>query len=645
MAAEQEQFLDVLDRDEAFRRWRNAIEPRALPAETVPVDAALGRVLACDVCSGHDVPGFDRSNVDGFAVIAADTFGATDIEPLTLALNDEAIATGHAPSAEVTPGTASPIATGGMIPRGADAVLMVEHVRVIGESLVVQRPVAPGAHISHAGSDIARGELVCLAGTLLTSRETGLLAAVGIDRVAVVRKPLVAVISTGDELIAPGASEGPGLVYDANARLLADAVREQGGQPVPLGIVPDDADALNDKLDAALAGCDLVLLSGGTSKGGGDLSYRTLSSRSPGILVHGVALKPGKPVCLGMAGATPVAILPGFPTSAIFTFHEFVAPVIRRMAGLDEEAAATRTARMAARANSERGRTEFLLVGLTDGPDGPAAWPMGKGSGSVTTFSRADGFVVIPKHQEYVDAGEPVEVTLIGRDSKPADLVIIGSHCIGLDTIISALARRGVKSKSLWVGSQGGLDAVRRGECDIAGAHLLDPVTDKYNRPFLPPDSHLLYGYARMQGFVHRTGDPKFAGLNFENALSVALGDPACRMVSRNRGSGTRVIIEGILAGAKPPGYTVEVRSHHAVAAAIVQKRADWGITIEPVARHYGLSFHPIRWEEYDFAVPQSRVDSKSVGAFRDALRSDEMRQRLESMGFRIRSETGTWAE
>ena len=257
---------------------------------------------------------------------------------------------------------------------------------------------------------------------------------------------------------------------------------------------------------------DVVLLSGGTSKGGGDLSYRTLGRRSPGIVVHGVALKPGKPICLGAAGTTPVAILPGFPTSAIFTFHEFVAPVLRRMAGLGPEARAAIEATMALRCNSERGRTEYLLVGLVPGLDGLSAYPMGKGSGSVTTFSRADGFIVIPRNQEYVERGERVAVTPLGRGIAAADLVAIGSHCVGLDLLLGLLAERGFRSRTLWVGSQGGLDAAARGECDVAGVHLLDPRTDTYNVTFLPDGVRLLRGYGRMQGLVYRPGDARLEG-------------------------------------------------------------------------------------------------------------------------------------
>ena len=320
MPREQEQFLDVVDRDTAEARWRAAIRVEVLRAvESVPLAELLGRVLAEDVRAKVDVPAFDRSNVDGYAVRAEETYGASEHSSRDFAFNDEEVATGQVPRLTVGPGTATPIATGAMLPRGADAVVMVEHARVLGERLVVERAVAPGSGVSFAGTDMGAGELVLRQGTWLTSRETGVLAAIGEGGARVVRRPRVAILSTGDEIIEPGGPLPPASVYDSNATMLADAVRELGGEPVRLGIVGDDEAQLEAAFARALA-CDVVLFSGGTSKGMGDLSYRVLVRRSPGIVVHGVALKPGKPICLGAVGTTPVVVLPGFPTSAIWVF-------------------------------------------------------------------------------------------------------------------------------------------------------------------------------------------------------------------------------------------------------------------------------------------------------------------------------------
>ncbi len=643
MMSQQDQFLNVVDRDEAERRFRAALDLQPLAAETVPLDQALGRVLAEDVAAPVDVPGFDRANVDGFAVRAADTFGATEDQPRLLRPTGDVLTPGLVGIQTLRPGFAVAIATGAPVPRGADAVVMIEYTDTTASGVSVRRPVTPGANVTFAGTDIGRGETVLRRGDVLTSRETGALAALGVAAVAVVRRPRVAILSTGNELIAPGQPLRPGLVFDSNATILADAVRELGGAPVPLGIVADDRAALRDRLHAALAH-DVVLLSGGTSKGEGDLSYRVVAELGPpGIVAHGVALKPGKPLCLAATrtpdGRTvPVVILPGFPTSAIFTFHEFVAPVIRLLAGRPGDDAEVVPARLPVRVNSERGRTEFLLVGLVAteaaGPVPWVAYPMGKGSGSVTAFSRADGFVVIPRQQEYVAAGAVVDVRLLGKGLRPADLVVIGSHCVGVDRLLGHLHAAGWRTHFLAVGSTGGLEAARRHECDVAGIHLLDPVTGVYNRPFLGDDLILVSGYRRLQGLVFRSGDARFTGRSVAGAVAAALADPECVLVNRNRGSGTRVLIDQLLGATRPAGYTVEARSHNAVVAAVQQGRADWGVAIQTVATAYGLGFLPLRDEQYDFVIPRSRLPRPAVQAFTALLGCAAVRDALRNLGF-----------
>ncbi len=624
----QQQFLEVLDRDEAERRWREAIEVMASQPEPVSLASALGRVLAEDIRAGVDVPGFDRSNMDGFAIRSRDTFGASEEEPIRLRLNEETIPTGIAPQTEVVDGFATSIATGGMLPRGADAVIPVEQTDIDGSELIVRAARVPGAAVSFAGTDMGMGETVLFAGTRLTSRETGVLAAIGCEEVPVVGRPKIAIVSTGDEIVQPGEAMRPGLVFDSNGRILADAVRELGGEPLFLGAFRDDEVALRAALTDALGQADLVLLSGGTSKGEGDLNARVVADLDPGVIVHGVALKPGKPICLAASGRKPVVILPGFPTSAVFTFHEFVAPVIREMAGLSRDRRETVPAGLAVRAQSERGRLEYLLVGLVARPEGGlSAYPMGKGSGSVTAFSRADGFVRVGRNTEIVEADAKVEVTLIGRELAPADLVVIGSHCSGLDAVASELSKQGLRVKVMAVGSQGGLEAARRGECDLAPIHLLDEETGTYNRPFLGDGLELLPGYARMQGVVTRADE--------ERSTTELLEDQALRMVNRNRGAGTRVLIDRLLGERRPPGYAYEPRSHYAVAAAVAQKRADWGVTIAPIAAQAGLRFRPLQAESYDFAVPRSRAKRPAVEAVRQLLASGSpLRARLRQLGF-----------
>jgi putative molybdopterin biosynthesis protein len=642
--ARQDQFLDVVSRDEAVARFHRHLDLRPRGSERVPLAQALGRVLAEPVVAAVDVPAFDRSNVDGFAVRASDTAGAGERAPRVLRLNPEVLTPGVAPRIPVEPGSATIIATGGMIPRGADAVVMVEHTEARrdddgGTVIEVRRPAAPGQLIAFAGSDLARGETVVRAGQQLTSREIGMIAAVGCADVSVHRRPRVAVISTGDEIVAPGQPLPPGAVYDSNAAILAAAVTEAGGVAVPLGIGRDDEQALARLIGEGLAQCDMVLMSGGTSKGVGDLCYRALARfTDPGVVVHGVAIKPGKPVCLAVTGGKPVVILPGFPTSAIFTFHAFAAPVIRALAGLPKEEAGRIDATLPLGVASERGRTEFKMVALIERPEGgaPAAYPIAKDSGSVTAFSQADGFVAIGQHVESVPAGAPVSVQLIGGGRRLADLVVIGSNCVGLDLIVERLEAQGIAVKTMNVGSTGGLAAARRGECDLAPIHLMDPAAGAYNRPFLAPGIDLIPGYRRLQGVVFRRGDPRFEGRSPEEALAAALADPGCLMVGRNAGSGTRILLDRLLKGARPAGYWSQPRSHNAVAVAVAQGRADWGLTIATVARQYDLGFIPVQDEHYDFAVPAARADRAPVQRFRALLQDPGLRAALAARGFGI---------
>lgn len=640
-ASEQRQFLTVMSADEARARFESALSLQPLGTEQVHLADSLGRILAEDVVSAIDVPGFDRASMDGFALRSQDTIGATEENPARLKLNPELLPPGIAPRVTVNPGTATAIATGGMLPRGADAVMMVEqtelHSAADGDYVHVQQMAAPGQSWATAGSDIARGELALREGAPITSREIGILAALGMDQVPVYRRPRVAVISTGDELIAPGEPARPGSVFDSNGAILVAAIRELGAEAEHLGIVGDDATTMQALIAQALQ-YDAVLLSGGTSKGAGDLSYRAVEHLvgAEGIVAHGVALKPGKPLCLAAHSGRPVVILPGFPTSAIFTFHEFVAPVLRKLAGH-----ARRLTRQGVRATlavslrSELGRTEFVMVGLLRTDKGYAAYPSGSGSGSVTSFSQADGFVPIDADAEGLAAGTEVEVQIIGQGLEPADMVFIGSHCTGVDYLLGRLQDEGYAVKALYVGSMGGLAAVRRGECDVAGMHLMDPETRIYNRHLLSDELLCFPGYRRMQGIVYRRDDPRFATVSHEAPLQAVLDNPDCLMINRNPGSGTRVLIDELLGDKRPAGYGVQPRSHNAVAAAVAQGRADWGIAIEGVAAEYDLGFLPLQEEHYDFVVPHSREQRPVIQRLLTLLRDPGVRSHLEALSLK----------
>jgi putative molybdopterin biosynthesis protein len=446
----------------------------------------------------------------------------------------------------------------------------------------------------------------------------------------------VTILSTGDELLQPGTPLRPAAIYDTNGAIVTAAISENGGEANFLGAIPDDEAALETAMRRALAESDMLVLSGGTSKGAGDVSHRIIARLGqPGIIAHGVALKPGKPLCLAVCDGKPVVILPGFPTSAMFTFHDMIVPVLRRMAGLPPRNDAKVSARVPVRIASELGRTEFVMVSLVEGADGLIAYPTGKGSGAITSFAQADGFLKIDALADQMPANAETEVTLFTPHVRVPDLVIIGSHCTGLDLVTAPMAHAGLTVRSIAVGSLGGLAAAKRGECDLAPIHLFDEKSETYNTPYLTDSLELVPGWRRMQGIVFRKGDARFEGLDAEGAVRAALTDAACIMVNRNQGAGTRILIDCLLSGARPDGYWNQPRSHNAVAAAVAQHRADWGMTIAPVAHAAGLGFIPYAEEHYDFALVKARQQRPAVQAFLDALASEAGRKALEQAGFR----------
>ena len=639
----QQQFLNLASADEAEERFWQAVQPVPLGEELIPIEHARERILSRIVIAKHNVPYFDRSNFDGFAVRAEDTFDAQETAPVSLKLNPEVLACGVVPEKSVTQGTATTISTGGVMPRGADAVVMIENTLPIesdksGEAgIKILKAVVPSGGVSLAGSDIGAGEVVLRIGDLLGYRETGTLAALGEAKVWVWRRPKVGIISTGDELVAPGGQMELGKVFDSNATVLGHAVEELGCEPVHFGIVPDEESSIETVLQEGLE-LDFVLISGGTSKGEGDLNYRVFEKyNNPGILVHGVALKPGKPLCLAILAGTPAAILPGFPTSTTFTFSKFIAPVLRAMAGRLPEPTTHVKANLPVRLNSEKGRTEFNLVHLVRNDSGFSAYSTGKGSGSITGFARADGFMEIPRNTEMVEVDEEVRIQLLGKSAHPPDLMIIGSQCVGLDNIIGEMQKRGVSCKFLAVGSIGGVLAAERGECDLAGTHLLDENAGEYNRHLLTPNLHLQKGYRRSQGLLFRKADSNFTDFksDFENAIQQIINNAEVRMINRNRGSGTRILLDRLLADQRPAGFFQEAKSHNSVAAAISQNRADWGIAIRSVAEDLGLGFYPIQDEEYDFIYPKNRLERPEVALFLSLLQETEIQNKLAKFGLR----------
>ncbi|MEM2717602.1 MAG: molybdopterin biosynthesis protein [Archaeoglobaceae archaeon] len=620
--------------------------------EEVGILESTGRVLAEDVRSPISLPPFDRAVMDGYAVIAEDTFNADENNPTILKVVDR-IEAGEWSEVEVSRGNAVEVATGSAMPNGANAVVMVEFTKEKGEFVEIFKSVAPGENVLFAGSDVMAGEVVLRKGRRITHREVAILSACGIRSVKVYRKPRVAVISTGNELVELGEKLERAKIYDVNSYMLCSAIEECGGIPIRLGIVRDDENEIRSAILRALELSDLVLTSGSTSAGFGDMMFKILSEFKPGVLVHGIAVKPGKPTIIALHNGKPIFALPGYPTSAMTIFEVLIAPILRELSGLRKESRSLK-AKLAVKIFSEPGRRELLPVNVVSTVEGYRVYPVaGSYSGMVSAIYTTDGFIEIPEEVLMLEENEEVEVRLYS-EIKPADLVIIGSHCVGIDLILELMPE--FEPKIINLGSTAGILAVKRREADIAGIHLLSE-DGVYNetaiREFGVENAVLVKGYLREQGLIVAKGNPKQIK-GFEDLLREDL-----RFVNRNKGSGTRVLIdmhlqeiakksgigfEELKRGIR--GYEVEAKTHDAVAVAVASGKADLGVGIKSVASSYGLDFIPLRAEEFDFLIPKERLKKDSVRLFLRALESEEFAKKLEKFGgLRVYERTGEMIE
>ncbi len=652
------EFRRLLSVEEALERLYEYYRPRPLGVECVDLGEAYGRVLAENVQAGFDVPHFDRAAMDGYAVRAADTVGADEWNPVRLSLVGR-VEAGEVPEVEVGEGVAVEVATGAVMPRGADAVVIVEHTRE-GEGFVeVFSAVAPGDNVYKAGSDIGFGEVVLKKGSLLGYREIGVLASLGYRKVKVYLKPRVVIISTGNELLEPGSRLEYGKVFDVNSYSLSALVRESGGEPLPLGIARDNYGELKNVILRALEAADVVITSGSTSAGAGDVVYRIFDEiagdEDPGVIVHGLKLKPGKPTIIAVVGGKPVFGLPGYPLSALIAYKKVADPVVRKLAAYPSEEYGSVRARLSFSFRPVRGRVNIVPVSLVKREEGYKAFPLVKGSGAIYSLLLADGFIEVPEDILYVEEGREFEVKLFSKSLKIPDLHIIGSHCLGLELLLSLLRGKGVKCRVISVGSMGGFLAVKRGEADIAGVHMLDPETGVYNKPYflklgLKDCAVLVKGYLREQGFIVKKGNPK----NIKGFEDLLREDVV--FVNRSKGSGTRALIDlnlknlakekGLKFGeltARIKGYSVEAKTHTAVAAAVYYGRADVGVGNRAAAQLYNLDFIPITWEEYDFVVRREVLESRPIKLFLDLLSSRDFAKALEAKlpGFKVSEQTG----
>ncbi|MEZ0289665.1 MAG: molybdopterin biosynthesis protein [Sulfolobales archaeon] len=640
-------FHKLVSLDEASDALYKILRESGYPiVEERDLFSSLGLVVAEDIYSENDYPPFDRSIADGYAVRSIDIAGANEIEPKTLRIIGR-VGIGEIYHGEITEGTAVEIATGAMIPRGADSVIMIEYTKRDKDKLYVYRSTVPSENISQTGSDVSIGDLIVRRGTRLSFREIAVLASVGIGRVKVFKPLRVSVFSTGVELVSPGEKLDVGKIYDINGYSITSLFRELGFEAQYEGILRDDPQEISRRIIGSLERSDLIVTSGGTSAGFNDLVYRVIRDIGGEIVFHGVRVRPGRPTLLAKYRNKIIIGLPGFPLSAIMIFIRVIKPALLRLYGLEEERDLV-SAVIPYKIEAGRGVRELIPVVLVEASNGFTAYPLQRGSGSVMSLMIADGFVEVSEDREYLDENEKVQVRLFGRVSEVPELYFIGSHCLGVELLLRLSGLR--KYKSIYVGSLDGWRSVKRGEADLAGTHLLDEESGEYNihmikKMQLEREVYLIRGYSRRIGFIVKKGNPK----NIRDFKDLLRDDVV--FVNRNKGSGIRSFVDIMLRkilGEEDPaklikGYTYEVKTHTAVAAAVSQGRADVGVSDETVASFYNLDFIPLTEEIYDFVIHKNRINKKSVQRVIEVLRGESFKEALfkELRGYKPLPNTG----
>jgi putative molybdopterin biosynthesis protein len=574
--------------------------------EQVDLADASGRVLAERIDADLDVPGFDRASVDGYAVRAADTTGADEVDPVTLAVTG-VVDAGERPDVTVGEGEAVEIATGAVVPPGATAVVMVEDTTEHADAVDVRTAVPPGGNVMAAGADIAAGDRALGAGVRLTPRTVGLLAALGRETVTVRRRPRVAIVATGAELVQPGDSldHERGQIYDVNTETIATGVAEAGGEPVRYTSVTDDYDAMADAVRRAADECELILTAGSTSASGADLLYRVVEDVGD-LLVHGVSIKPGKPTIVGRVDGTAYVGLPGYPTSALSLFRLLVAPRLRRAAGVETERSMTATGRLARAERFDEGRRRALPVGLVeDGEGETVVYPVDKGSGATTTLAAADGVVDMAADTRQLAAGSEVTVELFSPDAQPPALLAVGESGPAATELLEAVER----TRFLPDGATAGARSLRD---DIADVGVLTGESSGV-------DGEVLASWHREWGVVV----PPSTDVPADPLSFMADGNRTVATVNHDLGLRAALDDAATEAGLDPDAIgTIATAGVESPARRVADGRADAGVGLRATAERLDLGFAPVGRQRVALVAHADREDKPGVAQFRDATAS-----------------------
>ena len=619
------EYLTNVPLEQARREYLELLEHQGFEPQTqvIPVYESCGRVTAEAVYAHICAPHYTASAMDGVAVCARDTFGATETTPVTL----------H-------PEQFTVLDTGDPVPEGRDAVIMVEDLVKNEEgSITIHAAAAPWQHIRQIGEDVCAGEMILPGHMTVTPAAIGAMIAGGVLELRVIRRPVVGIIPTGDEIIPPCTDPRPGDILEFNGSIFSAMVRQWGAEPVVYPIVPDDFDRIKAMVEKASDQCDMVILNAGSSAGREDFSAQVIRQLGQ-VLYHGIAIKPGKPAILGCRGKTAILGVPGYPVSGIIVIEQFLKPLIehwlKTAAQPEHYAQATLTRPVVSGLKYQ----EFVRVRMGAVGGRLMASPLSRGSGVVSSFMKADGILEVPQGLEGYEAGEEVTLRLLSPMEKLRNtLVVIGSHDPLLDELADMLHLGDLRlyMSSSHVGSMGGIMAVRRGEAHMAGCHLLDTADGTYNRSFIRKyfpkgDVKLVSCVGRQQGLMVARGNPL-------NICSFAdISRQGIRYVNRQKGSGTRILTDYLCSREKVEpsdvyGYTREELTHTSVAAQIACGSADVGMGIYSAAKLYDLDFIPICIEEYDLIIPDHAWDSPMVQQLLTILRSDAFREKILSMG------------
>jgi putative molybdopterin biosynthesis protein len=626
-------YLEDIPLEEAMSRFFKALDQSLMPlaAETVPVDQAAFRVTAEPAWAKVSSPHYHAAAMDGIAVDAKDTEGASRTQPKTLKIGAKAFW----------------VDTGNAMPDGTNSVIMVEDIQMLGEEAEIRAAVAPWQNVRPLGEDIVATELVLPENHVIKPHDLGALTAAGLLQIDVRRKPRVGVIPTGSEVIPPGSRLTPGKVVEYNSLMIAELVKEWGAEGKRLPIVPDDKEKLLAAVSAALKECDLLIINAGSSAGSHDYTASIVETLGQ-LVVHGIAIRPGHPTIMGVVNGKPVIGIPGYPVSALITTELVVKPVIARLLGIVLQPGPRIEATVTRKIAAPIGQDEFVRVSLGKIGDRIVATPLSRGAGVITSLVRADGILKIPRFSQGLDSGSRVQVEIRRPQEEIENTIVsIGSHDLSQDILNSLLHKHypGTRLSSAHVGSLGGLIALKRSEAHIAGTHLLDEATGKYNvsyiKTVLPGQKTMLLNLVfRQQGLMVAKGNPKRI-LALEDLLR-----PEVSFVNRQAGSGTRVLLDYKLKQAgldakRVSGYEREEFSHTGVAATIASGAADVGLGILAAARALGLDFLPLLKEEYDLAIPLQVYQSQLLVPLLSIIRSPEFKRMLESLGGYETTETG----